>query len=108
MIGLKRKVVRITVDAPEFSYRLAQHPAVRWPTAALTGVSVTFCPMFLFMLGREGALWTDWSVITCAVVAYLVPLFFMSLGGAVFTHAWEARRSARGGRPDNPSAAASK
>ncbi len=47
--------------------------------AALTGVSVSFAPMFLFLLGRDKAeFWNPW-VLLCFAVIYFVPGFYMTL-----------------------------
>jgi hypothetical protein len=46
--------------------------------AALTGVSITFAPLFLFQLGQGGATIGNPRVLLCFFAIYLVPLFYMA------------------------------
>ena len=50
---------------------------------ALTGVSITFAPYGLYMLGQQGVnLWHP-LVLLCLLAAYLVPYFYIRLAGEV-------------------------
>jgi hypothetical protein len=53
---------------------------VYWAVAALTGVSISFAPLFLYRCGKGGfpeASW--WLVPACFAVTYLVPLWYIRL-----------------------------
>jgi hypothetical protein len=53
--------------------------------SALTGVSVSFAPLFLYWSGK-GKFFPgyEWAIVpTCFLVIYLVPLFYFRLGSAV-------------------------
>ena len=95
------KTVSVTADVPGDAYWVAQNPVLFFTIAALTGVSVTFFPLFLYQLGREGVGWSDWRLWTCFCVTYLVPMFYIRIGGAVATRAWKDRGK------EKPSAGAS-
>jgi hypothetical protein len=60
---------------------------VYFVVSALTGVSVTFAPLFLYWSGK-GKFFPgyEWLVVpTCFVVIYLVSLFYFVLGSKVAT-----------------------
>ncbi len=84
--------VRVTVEVPADAYRLAQNPVLYFTVAALTGVSVSFSPFFLYQFGREGVGWSDWRVWACFAVTFLVPMFYARLGAPVAALAWKNRR----------------
>ena len=51
-----------------------------WIVSALTGVSITFAPAYLYQCGQgrfENPSW--WFVPVCFAAIYLVPLFYMRL-----------------------------
>ena len=61
--------------------------AMRWRplnvlVVALTGVSISFCPLFLYWLGRDGVHITDWRVLTNFAVIFLIPGFVLVSFGA--------------------------
>jgi hypothetical protein len=90
------KTVEIAVEVPADAYRLAQNPVLYFTIAGLTGVSVTFSPLFLYEFGREGVGWSDWRLWACFGVTFLVPMFYARLGAAVAAHAWRNRHRAEG------------
>ncbi|MCX7428406.1 MAG: hypothetical protein NTW96_22605 [Planctomycetia bacterium] len=51
-----------------------------WPMAALTGVSITFAPLYLYWQGQTAE---TWKVAVCFAVIYLVPLFYIKLSTEV-------------------------
>lgn len=54
------------------------------PIAALTGVSVSFAPAFLFGCGQFDFGWMEYLVVPlCFIIIYAVPGFYMSLAGEV-------------------------
>jgi hypothetical protein len=89
------KTVAVTADVPGDAYWVAQNSVLFFTIATLTGVSVTFSPLLLYQLGREGVGWSDWRLWTCFCVTYLVPMFYVRIGGAVATRAWKDRRKER-------------
>ncbi len=52
-----------------------------WAVSTLTGVSITFAPLFLYRYGQDGG--ATWKVATCFALIYLVPLFYIRLGAHV-------------------------
>lgn len=72
---------------------------------ALTGVSVTFIPCTLFELGRSQATYRDLRVQLCLAVIYLVPAFYIHVGGRVIFALLEHSRRGRGGAPPSERAA---
>jgi hypothetical protein len=86
--------IDVTVRVPTWLYRAAQRPLFYAPVSLLTGVSVTFCPLYLFLLGGGSVdRLSDWRVIACLLIAYIVPLLYMMMAGPVFRHAWRHRKS---------------
>ena len=82
---------RVTVEIDDKWIGLVRSP-VYWVVAALTGVSITFCPLFLFRLGHEGTGITDWRVLVCFAIIYLVPFVHFRLAAPVM-------KQVRGVRP---------
>ena len=66
---------------PALLVRLFRFPLIVYTVGSLTGVSVARSPYFLYVLGREGASFTDWRVMLCAAAAYFIPLVYIRLGG---------------------------
>ena len=83
----------IQLLVPSSLYRGVQNPIVFYAISVLTGVSITFSPMYLFLLGSSGARPFDWRVIVCGVVTYVIPGVYMRFGGLVLAHAWKARNA---------------
>jgi len=81
--AVPKETVTIQIDAKWL--RRIRSPYVKWLVFSLTGVSVTFAPLYLFWCGQRkefGAF--EWLVVTlCFVVIYLVPGFYMRLAGEV-------------------------
>jgi hypothetical protein len=76
--------MKVTVEIDQKWVRIARSP-VYFIVSALTGVSVTFAPLFLywsgtgrFYPGHEGII-----VPLCFVVIYCVPCFYFLLGSVV-------------------------
>jgi hypothetical protein len=84
--------VEVTVRVPARLYRIAQNPVLGLAIASLTGVSITFCPLGLILVGGSAAKLGDWRIIAFLLVIYFVPGFYMALAGPVFRHAWEHRK----------------
>jgi hypothetical protein len=68
--------------------------------ASLTGVSVSFAPMGLFMLGKAGASLSNPLVWVCFLVIYCVPGFYMSLAGTVLKQLYNRRFTEPDAAPD--------
>ena len=61
------------------------HSPIYWIIATLTGVAITFAPLFLYWCGK-GTFFpgTEWIVVpACFVVIYLVGMFYTALGSSV-------------------------
>jgi hypothetical protein len=83
------------VTYPVRLVRLFQNAPFVYTLGALTGVSITFCPYLLFTLGRGGASFTDWRVLACVALAYLIPFAYVRLGGRVMEAIWKRRSKAK-------------
>ncbi len=73
----------IQIDVPRRLFRAVQRRPLGLLVAAFTGVSITFCPLFLYWFGKWGFDITDWRVITNFAVIYLVGNLYMSFGAPV-------------------------
>lgn len=75
---------RMAIEVDEKWARTVRSP-MYWVVSALTGVSVTFCPLFLFLFlfGREGTSMTDWRVLICLAIGYLIPFVHFRLAAPV-------------------------
>lgn len=62
---------------------------------ALTGVSVSFAPLFLFQLGRSQAEYWNPLVLLCFAIIYLVPGFYMRLAGIVLSQLYKMSQEAK-------------
>jgi hypothetical protein len=51
--------------------RIVRSPAY-FIVSALSGVAVTFFPMYMYRFGREGADYTDWRVIACWLTTMVI------------------------------------
>ncbi len=85
----------IQIEVPLRLFRAVQWRPLGLLVAAFTGVSITFCPLFLYWFGRWGFDITDWRVITNFAVIYLVGTLYMSFGAPVLNLAMK--------RPGDPS-----
>lgn len=58
---------------------------IMMPVAALTGVSLTFAPLYLLLCGQmEEFGIVEWILVpVCFLVIYVVPSFYMGLAGEV-------------------------
>jgi hypothetical protein len=92
---LKGPVETVQVDVSSWLLRAMRFRPLSLVVGSLTGVSITFSPFWLFMLGRGGASLGDWRVLCCFMVTYLVPMVYIGFGGPVLQVAWK-RRSAPG------------
>lgn len=69
---------RVVIELPARWIKFSRSPAsVIVP--ALIGLSLAFAPLFLFMLGKEGAGYRDPRVVACFVVILLFPLTYIRL-----------------------------
>jgi hypothetical protein len=74
----------VTVEISEVWVRRLNSPLF-FVVATLTGVSISFAPLGLLMLG----IFNQWNVLTisgaaaCFLMIYFVPLFYMRLAGQV-------------------------
>lgn len=81
--ALPKNTVTIQIDAKWL--RRVKSPFIMRLIASLTGVSITFAPLYLFWCGQRKELGAyEWFVVTlCFLVIYLVPGFYMRLAGEV-------------------------
>jgi hypothetical protein len=85
--------MKVTVEIDEKWVRIARSP-IYFIVSALTGVSVTFAPLFLYWSGR-GKFYSGYEEIVvplCFAVIYCVPIFYFRLGSVV---ARELRQDSR-------------
>ena len=77
------ELVTVSIDAKW--KRRVKSPYIMGPVAALTGVSVTFAPLFLFTRGPIGQLevWEWAGVAASFLMIYPVPGFYMRLASEV-------------------------
>jgi hypothetical protein len=76
--------MKVTVEIDQKWVRLARSP-LYYIAAGLTGVSVTFAPLFLYWSGK-GTFFHgyEWIIVPlCFVVIYFVPGFYFGIGTAV-------------------------
>ncbi len=79
----------VQIEVPRRLFRAMHWRPLNYAVVALTGVSVSFCPFFLYLLGRGGAAVTDWRVLANFAVIFLVPGVYMSFGAPVVARAWK-------------------
>ena len=77
------ELVTVSIDAKW--KRRVKSPYIMGPVAALTGVSVSFAPLYLFTRGPIGELeaWEWAGVAASFLMIYLVPGFYMRLASEV-------------------------
>ena len=80
---LPEDTVTVQVDAKWL--RRVKTPIIIWPIASLTGVSVSFAPLYLLWCGQMDEFGiVEWiGVPLCFVLIYVVPGFYMSLASEV-------------------------
>ena len=78
----------VQIEVPRWLFRAMQWRPVNLSVAALTGVSVSFCPLSLYELGTARVPFWDWRVLTNFAVIVLVPGIYMSFGAPVLGRAW--------------------
>ena len=85
----------VQVELPEHWVKLARSPLAVVITA-LTCLSLTFVPMFLFVLGKEGVSYLDPRVILCFALIFLAPMVYLRLATLCFTQVRSKNSSAPG------------
>ena len=75
---MNNSVLRFEIELPRLWVRLAESP-IKLVIAALTGLALTFAPLFLFILGKQGASYKDPRVIVCLAAIVLVPFVYIRL-----------------------------
>lgn len=83
----------VTVEVSRFWYAAARNPIVSFFVGTLTGVAITFAPLFLFFLGSRGADLFDWRVVACWATTYFVGMTYTALGAPILCHARDSRRA---------------
>ncbi len=79
----------VQVEVPRSLFRAMHWRPLGLLVAALTGVSISFCPLFLYWFGRWGFEITDWRVLTNFALIYLVGSVYISFGAPVLNVAWK-------------------
>src|SRR3954452_23346283 len=94
MLNTQADTVQIAV--PRKLFRAMQSRPLNLLVSALTGVSVSFCPLSLYELGSAKVSFWDWRVLGNFAVIVLVPGVYMRFGAPVLAQAWntKATRSA--------------
>jgi hypothetical protein len=86
----------VQIDVPRRLFRAMHSRPLNLGVSALTGVSVSFCPLFLYQLGgAKVSLW-DWRVLVNFAVIFLVPGVYMSFGAPVLARAWNPKAARSG------------
>ena len=70
----------VTMEVNSTWARIVRSP-IYYLVAAFTGVSTTFCPLFLYWSGK-GTFFPQWRwfiVPACFAITYLVPFFYLGL-----------------------------
>jgi hypothetical protein len=89
----------VQIEVPHRLFRAMHWRPLALLVAAFTGVSVSFCPLFLYWLGRSGVAITDWRVLTTFAVICLVGTVYISFGAPVLNVAMtRPKDSMSGGR----------
>ena len=76
----KAPVDTVQIEVSRRLFRAMHYRPLNLLVCGLTGVSVSFCPYFLYRFGEERVPFLDWRVFTCFAVTYLVPLVYMRVG----------------------------
>ena len=77
----------IEVEIDSRWVRVVHSPIYTWIVTPLTGVAISFAPLFLYWCGK-GTFFpgTRWIVVpACFVVIYFVGMFYIALGSSVVT-----------------------
>jgi YHS domain-containing protein len=69
----------VPVDVPRWLFRALHRRSFSLVVSSLTGVSITFCPLFLYQLGHDRLPITDWRIVGCFLVTYLEPMVYIQL-----------------------------
>jgi hypothetical protein len=87
---LNAQVDTVQIEVPRKLFRAMHSRPLNLLVSALTGVSVSFCPLFLYELGRDKVSLWDWRVLANFAVIVLVPGVYMSFGAPVLARAWKS------------------
>ncbi len=80
----------VQIEVPRWLFRAMQWRALNLFVSALTGVSVSFCPLSLYELGAARVPFGDWRVQANFAVIVLVALVYMTFGAPVLKRAWRS------------------
>ena len=96
----KAPVDTVRIEVSRRLFRAMHYRPLNLLVCGLTGVSVSFCPYFLYRFGEERVPFLDWRVLTCFAVTYLVPLVYMRVGAPVLALAWKRSKKPMAGPSD--------
>src|SRR4051812_50030501 len=91
MLNTQADTVQIAV--PRKLFRAMQSRPLNLLVSALTGVSVSFCPLSLYELGSAKVSFWDWRVLGDFAVIVFVPGGYMRFGAPVLAPAWNTKRA---------------
>ncbi len=86
-------VETVQIEVPRRLFRAMRRRPLGLLVAAFTGVSITFCPLFLYWLGRWGFDITDWRVLANFALIYVLGTVYVRLGTPVLNLAWNGGRT---------------
>ncbi len=86
------QVDTVQIEVPRKLFRAMHWRPLNLLVVALTGLSVSFCPLALYEFGSAKVSFWDWRVLANFTVIILVPGVYMSLGAPVLARAWKAGR----------------
>jgi hypothetical protein len=92
---LNAQVDSVQIEVPRRLFRAMHWRPLNLLVSALTGVSVSFCPLFLYELGSAKVSFWDWRVLGNFAVIVLVPGVYMRFGAPVLARAWKSPTDAR-------------
>lgn len=75
---------RLVIELPDRWLKFSRSPA-SVVVAVLVCLALSFAPVYLFILGREGASYRDPRVVACFAAIFLVPLIYIRLATLCIT-----------------------
>ena len=84
------QVDTVQIEVPRKLFRAMHWRPLNLLVVALTGISVSFCPLALYEFGSAEVSFWDWRVLANFAVIILVPGVYMSLGAPVLARAWNS------------------
>jgi hypothetical protein len=91
----------VQIEVPRWLFRAMQWRPLNLFVAALTGVSVSFCPLSLYELGTARVPFLGWRVLSNFAVILLVSFVYVSFGAPVLGRAGRRSTNDSASAPDD-------